>query len=47
MQPLVGQLLSDSMLLPKERMMQFGLDLRSFGIDAPPIEPTAAPLQQR
>ena len=35
MQPLVGQLLSDSMLLPKERMMQFGLDLRSFSIDAP------------
>ena len=31
----MGQLLSDSMLLPKERMMQFGLDLRSFSIDAP------------
>ena len=35
MQPLVAQLLARSVLLPQERLMQFGLDLRNLSIDAP------------
>ena len=35
MEPLVAQLLARSLLLPGERTMQFGLDLRNFALDAP------------
>ena len=35
MQPLVAQLLARSVLLPQERLMQFGLDLRNLSIDSP------------
>ena len=35
MEPLVAKLLARSLLLPSERAMQFGLDLRNFAIDAP------------
>lgn len=35
MQPLVAQLLARSLLLPQERLMQFGLDLRNLSIDSP------------
>ena len=35
MQPLVAQLLARSVMLPQERLMQFGLDLRNLSIDAP------------
>tara|TARA_B100002051_G_C16743113_1_gene645660 strand:+ start:3011 stop:4729 length:1719 start_codon:yes stop_codon:yes gene_type:complete len=35
MEPLVAKLLSQSLLLPEERAMQFGLDLRNFAVDAP------------
>jgi len=30
MQPLVAQLLARSVMLPQERLMQFGLDLRNL-----------------
>ena len=35
MEPLVAKLLARSLLLPGERAMQFGLDLRNFALDAP------------
>ena len=35
MEPLVARLLARSLLLPGERAMQFGLDLRNFALDAP------------
>lgn len=35
MQPLVAQLLARSVMVPQERLMQFGLDLRNLSIDAP------------
>ena len=35
MQPLVARLLARSVMLPQERLMQFGLDLRNLSIDAP------------
>ena len=35
MEPLVAKLLARSLLLPSERAMQFGLDLRNLAIDAP------------
>lgn len=35
MQPLVAQLLARSVMLPQERLMQFGLDLRNFSLEAP------------
>ena len=35
MEPLVAKLLARSLLLPQERAMQFGLDLRNLAIDAP------------
>ena len=35
MQPLVAKLLARSVMLPQERLMQFGLDLRNLSIDAP------------
>ena len=35
MQPLVAQLLARSVLLPQERLMQFGLDLRNLSLDSP------------
>ena len=35
MQPLVAQLLARSVLLPQERLMQFGLDLRNVTLEAP------------
>ena len=35
MQPLVAQLLARAVMLPQERLMQFGLDLRNLTIDSP------------
>ena len=35
MQPLVAQLLARSVMLPQERLMPFGLDLRNLSIDSP------------
>ncbi|WP_038024301.1 AarF/ABC1/UbiB kinase family protein [Synechococcus sp. RS9916] len=35
MQPLVAQLLARSVMLPQERLMQFGLDLRNLSLDSP------------
>jgi predicted unusual protein kinase regulating ubiquinone biosynthesis (AarF/ABC1/UbiB family) len=35
MQPLVAQLLARSVMLPQERLMQFGLDLRNLSIESP------------
>jgi len=35
MQPLVAQLLARSVMLPQERLMQFGLDLRNVTLEAP------------
>ncbi|WP_413403616.1 MULTISPECIES: ABC1 kinase family protein [unclassified Synechococcus] len=35
MQPLVAKLLARSVMLPQQRLMQFGLDLRNLSIDSP------------
>ena len=35
MEPLIGQLMSRSLMLPSQRVLQLALDLRNFGIDAP------------
>ena len=35
MEPLIGQLMSSSLILPTRRLMQFGLDLRNLSVDAP------------
>jgi len=35
MQPLVVQLLARSVMLPQERLMQFGLDFRNLSLDSP------------
>lgn len=35
MQPLVAKLLAQSVMLPQQRLMQFGLDLRNLSIDSP------------
>ena len=35
MQPLVAKLLARSVMLPQQRLMQFGLDLRNLSVDSP------------